>query len=143
MKNSRSVRFGSMFAYSSRRSVRSLNEIWQMIATRRFHMFASVLQPRTTGRRSRAGAAAAGCSRGGDVARFHGNPTLHLDHPRRSLVEVLAKRRKHPSLGEVLDQLPNDVAVCTQHDLVELGVVEESIRGLEPSAFGQAGPGLD
>src|SRR5437867_5716857 len=80
---------------------------------------------------------------GRDVARFHGNPTLHLDHPRRSLVEVLAKRRKHPSLGEVLDQLPNDVAVRTQHDLVELGVVEESIRGLEPSAFGQAGLGLD
>jgi len=33
--------------------------------------------------------------------------------------------------------------VRAQHDLVELGVVEESIRGLEPSAFAEAWLGLD
>src|SRR5260370_428636 len=94
--------------------------------------------------RTPAGAFFGAClSRCGDVARFHWNPTLHLDHPRRSLVEVLAKRGEHAPLRQVLDQLPHDVAVRAQHHLVELGLVEESIRCVEPSAFAKAWFGLD
>jgi len=39
-----------MFAYNNSRSVSRLKLSWQMIETRRFHMFTSVLQARMRGR---------------------------------------------------------------------------------------------
>src|SRR5260370_525890 len=67
-------------------------------------------------------------SGGGDEARAHGLAGRDLDHPGRTLLVATPARPDHATAHEVLDELPDDVAVRAEDDIIELRVAHELER---------------
>src|SRR2546429_7239737 len=80
-------------------------------------------------------------SRRWDEARTHRLFVLDLDHPRRALVVAANAGLDHAPPDEVLDQLPDQIAMRAQDDIVELGVVHELVSTAQPAAL-REGRGL-
>src|SRR5260370_39014687 len=73
-------------------------------------------------------------SGGGDEARAYGLAGRDLDHPGGTLLVATLARPDHATAHEVLDELPDDVAMRAEDDIIELRVAHELERA------GQAAP---
>src|ERR1700688_2290775 len=71
-------------------------------------------------------------SGGGNEASSREGAVFDVNHRGRSLVEAACPRLDHALIHELLDQLPNDVAVRAEHDVVELGVSHDLHRAGQP-----------
>src|SRR5467141_3195919 len=77
-------------------------------------------------------------SRGGNVARPLGHAmVVDLQHPSRALLEAALALPDHTAADEVFDELPHDVAMRAEHDIVEASIAEELGKALQALTFGQ------
>src|SRR5258706_14620843 len=62
---------------------------------------------------------------------------LEVDDPRRPFLKPAFAGFDSLALDELFDQLPDDVAVCAEHHLVQVGIANELHRSRQTMALGQ------
>src|SRR5713226_2955438 len=70
-------------------------------------------------------------SRGRDEASVHEGIVIDLDDPRRAFLEPTFAGLHDVTLDQLLNQLPNDVAMRAQHRVVEVWIAQELHRSLQ------------
>src|SRR5882762_1579611 len=75
----------------------------------------------------------------GDKPGASEGTTLEVDDPRRTFLEPAFARFDYLALDELFDQLPDDVSVRAEHDLVQLGIFDELHRARETMTLGKGG----
>src|SRR5258708_24565980 len=78
-----------------------------------------------------------GPSRSRYEARAHGLSRRDLDHPGRAFLVASLARPDHATAHEVLDELPDDVAVGAEDDVIELRVAHELERAGQATSLRQ------